>query len=90
VTLDFSAALLAQHCFAHHFSAPLLVCRYRRTVLSRPALVEQKFPNRDDDKNGQSNAIPDDTGFVDFFLFHHTILPLRPGNLALLRLQPQA
>ena len=60
------------------------------TFLARRFLVDQKFPHRDDDKNGQSNAIPDDTGFVDFFLFHHTILPLRPSNLALLRLPPQA
>jgi hypothetical protein len=36
--------------------------------------VDQEFPNRDDDKNGQSDAIPDDTGFADFFLFDHAIL----------------
>jgi hypothetical protein len=36
--------------------------------------VDQEFPNRDDDKNGQSDAIPDDTGFADFFLFAHAIL----------------
>jgi len=33
--------------------------------------VDQKFPNRDDDK---SDAILDDAGFADFFLFHHAIL----------------
>jgi len=60
------------------------------TFLARRFLVDQKLPNRYDDKNGQSDAIPDHPGLVDFFLFHHTILPLRPGNLALLRLQPQA
>jgi hypothetical protein len=38
--------------------------------------VNQKFPNRDDDKTGQSDAIPDDTGFADFFLFHHAIVLL--------------
>jgi hypothetical protein len=48
--------------------------------------VDQEFPNRDDDKNGQSDAIPDDTGFADFFLFHHAILPLHLSNLALSRL----
>jgi len=42
--------------------------------------VDQKFPNRDSDKNGQSYAIPDDTGFADFFLFHHAILLLRLGS----------
>jgi len=36
--------------------------------------VDQKFPNRDDDKSGQSDAILDDAGFADFFLFHHAIL----------------
>jgi len=46
--------------------------------------VDQKFPNRDSDKNGQSYAIPDDTGFADFFLFHHAILLLRLSDLALL------
>jgi hypothetical protein len=35
--------------------------------------VEQKFPNRDDDKNGQSDAIPDHAGLADFFLFDHAI-----------------
>jgi len=40
--------------------------------------VDQKFPNRDEDKNGQSDAIPDDTGFADFFLFHHAILLFTP------------
>jgi len=50
--------------------------------------VDQKFPNRDSDKNGQSYAIPDDTGFADFFLFHHAILLLRPNgcSIALLRI----
>ncbi|MGH9636360.1 MAG: hypothetical protein ACRD72_16140 [Candidatus Angelobacter sp.] len=57
--------------------------------------MDQKFPNRDDDKNGQSDAIPDDTGFADFFLFHHAIVLFTPvlfyapngcGDLALLRL----
>jgi hypothetical protein len=33
--------------------------------------VDQKFPNRDEDKNGQSDAIPDHPGFADFVLFHH-------------------
>jgi hypothetical protein len=42
--------------------------------------VDQKFPNRDDNKNGQSDAIPDDTGFADFFLFHHAILLLTPNG----------
>jgi hypothetical protein len=46
--------------------------------------VDQEFQNRDDDKNGQSDAIPDDAGFVDFFLFHHTILILRLTTAAIL------
>jgi hypothetical protein len=46
--------------------------------------VDQKFPNRDDDKNGQSYAIPDDTGFADFFLFDHAILTLRRTAAAIL------
>jgi hypothetical protein len=37
--------------------------------------VNQKFPNRNDDKNGESDAVANDTGFTDFFLFHHAILP---------------
>jgi hypothetical protein len=47
--------------------------------------VGQKFPNRDDDENGQSDAIPDDTGVADFFLFDHAISLLRAngcGDLA--------
>ena len=44
------------------------------TFLARRFLVDQKLPNRYDDKNGQSDAIADDTGFADFFLFHHAIL----------------
>ncbi|HEY2362232.1 MAG TPA: hypothetical protein VGK36_14020 [Candidatus Angelobacter sp.] len=52
------------------FSAPLLA----RYFLVNHFLVNQKFPNRDDDKNGQSDAIPDDTGLADFSLFHHAIL----------------
>jgi hypothetical protein len=38
--------------------------------------VDQKFPNRNRDKNGESDAIPDDTGFADFVLFHHAIVLL--------------
>jgi hypothetical protein len=48
---------------AHHFNAPVL--------------VDQKFPNRDGDKNGQSDAIPDGPGLADLLLFHHAILLLR-------------
>ena len=54
--------------------------------------MNQKFPNRDEDKNGQSDAIADDTGFADFSLFHHAILLFTPngcGDRALLRLQPR-
>jgi hypothetical protein len=46
--------------------------------------VDQEFQNRDDDKNGQSNAIPDDSGLADFFLFHHAILLLRLTTAAIL------
>jgi hypothetical protein len=47
-------------------------------LFNTPFLVDQKFPNRDEDKNGQSDAIPDDPGFADVFLFHHAILPFTP------------
>jgi hypothetical protein len=44
------------------------VRRYWRNVL-----VDQKFPNRDDDENGQSDAITDDARLADFFLFDHAL-----------------
>jgi hypothetical protein len=43
-------------------------------VYAQRFLVDQKFPNRDDDKNGQSDAIPDHAGLADFLLFDHAIL----------------
>jgi hypothetical protein len=43
-------------------------------LLAQRFLVDQKFPNRDDDKNGQSDAIPDHAGLADLFLFYHAIL----------------
>jgi hypothetical protein len=44
------------------------------TSLARRFLVDQKFPNRHEDKNGESDAVANDAGFADLFLFHHANL----------------
>jgi hypothetical protein len=62
--LDLARDKVAIFTTARRFSAP---------YISATFLVDQKFPNRDDDENGQSDAIPDDTGVADFFLFDHAI-----------------
>jgi hypothetical protein len=40
----------------------------------RIILVDQKLPNRNRDKNDESDAVANDAGFADFFLFHHAVL----------------
>jgi hypothetical protein len=38
---------------------------------SSPFLVDQKFPNCNHDKHGQSDTVPDHSGVADFVLFEH-------------------